>query len=83
MRDEEYLPESARWFPNKAAFIVEETRLTFGDLENQANRLACVLCGRGVRRGDRVVVFCDNTLEAAIGILAVLKKHPKSMPDRH
>jgi HemK-like putative methylase len=39
----------------------------------RANALAHALVARGVERGDRVVVFADNTIETAVAFWAVLK----------
>lgn len=37
--------------PNKTAVIFEETRLTFGELNERVNRLANALTAMGVKRG--------------------------------
>jgi acyl-CoA synthetase (AMP-forming)/AMP-acid ligase II len=38
-----------------------------------ADRLARALQERGVRRGDRVALFLDNTVEMVAGVFAVLR----------
>ena len=48
-------------------------RLSYGELDVQSDRLAAALSSRGVRRGDRIVVFMENCWEAVIGIFAALK----------
>ncbi len=47
--------------------------MTYGELEARSNALANALAARGVRRGDRVIVFADNTVEAAVAFWGVLK----------
>jgi len=42
-------------------------------MDRQSNALAHALVRRGVRRGDRVIVFADNTVEAAVSFFGVLK----------
>ena len=37
------------------------------------NRLANAMIAAGVRRGDRVVIFLENSIEVVIGIFATLK----------
>ena len=60
-------------FADKVALVVDERRLTFGDLDAASDRLAATLSHRGVSRGDRVVVFMDNCWEAVVAIFAVMK----------
>ena len=47
-------------------------RLTYAEFERLATRLAARLAARGVRRDDRVLVFMENGVEAAVGVFAVL-----------
>ena len=64
---------SAARTPDKVALVCGEQRLTYADLDAHSNALAHALVARGVERGDRVLVFADNTVEAAISFWAVLK----------
>jgi amino acid adenylation domain-containing protein len=73
MRAEQFLETSARRFPDKVALIVGENRFTYQDLNAMANRLAHGLRRGGVERGERVILFLDNSAEAVISIFAVLK----------
>jgi amino acid adenylation domain-containing protein len=73
MRVEDFLINSAAARPDKTALIAGERRLSYRDLNQASNRLAARLHREGVERGDRVVVFLDNSAEAVIAIFAVLK----------
>ncbi|MEA1952272.1 MAG: AMP-binding protein [Planctomycetota bacterium] len=73
MRIESFLEESARRRPGKTALVCGGRRLTYAELDASANRLARGLIERGIRRGDRVAVFLPNSVEAVVGIFAVLK----------
>ncbi|HYD57044.1 MAG TPA: AMP-binding protein, partial [Burkholderiales bacterium] len=73
MRVEAFLAESAARFPGRAALVCGERRLTFAQVAEQASRLAGALRARGVTRGDRVVLFLENSPEAVIGVFAVLQ----------
>jgi len=64
---------SARRLPDKVALVFNGNRLTYGEIEARSNALAHFLRQRGVRRGDRVVLFLDNTVEAVVSFWAVLK----------
>ncbi|HEU4537280.1 MAG TPA: AMP-binding protein [Polyangiaceae bacterium] len=69
----DYLAESAARLPDKAALVCQGRRHTYAELDGAANALAHALAARGVGRGDRVVVFMDNTYEAVVAFWAVLK----------
>lgn len=68
-----FLEQSAAGLPDKVALIVNQKRYAYQDLEQQCNRLAHALLDRGLRRGDRVAIHLENSLEAVVGIFAVLK----------
>ena len=69
----DFLIESARRLPDKVGLVCGDARLSYAALEARSNSLAHALVQRGVGRGDRVVVFADNTVEAVLSFWAVLK----------
>ena len=73
MRVEGFLHDSARRFPDKIALIAGERRISYRALAADAARLARALRSRGVGRGERVVIFLDNSPETVISIFAVLQ----------
>ena len=89
MQLEQFLEDTAARTPDKVALICDDRRVTYRDIEADANRLAHGLIDLGVQRGDRVVLFLDNCVPAAIGIWGVLKAgavfvmaNPTTKPDR-
>jgi len=70
---QEFLANSARRLPDKAALVCGERRWTYAELEAMADRLANGLIDQGLRRGDRVAIHLHNTVEAVVGIFATLK----------
>ena len=68
-----FLEQSARRCPDKAALVAGSERLTFAELEAQANRLAHALRSLGVRRGDRVAIHLGNSADAVVSLFAVMK----------
>ena len=68
-----FLEDSARQYPAKTALVCGGQRLTYQEIEAAANRLAHALQALGLQRGDRVVIFLDNSPEVAISIFAALK----------
>jgi acyl-CoA synthetase (AMP-forming)/AMP-acid ligase II len=68
-----FLQSSARRFPDKTALICGSERLSYGEVDERSNRLAHALRAAGVRRGDRVAICLDNTVEAVLSIFGALK----------
>ena len=69
----DYLLHSARRLPDKVALVCMKQRMTYGELDARSNALAHSLAAAGVKRGDRVLVFADNTVENVVSFWAVLK----------
>ena len=69
----DYLEASARRLPGKVAIVCGDRRATYAEIDATANRFAHGLVRLGVRRGDRVVVFGDNTIETAVAFWGTLK----------
>jgi amino acid adenylation domain-containing protein len=69
----DFLIESARRLPDKVALVCQSQRVTYAELDRQSNALAHALIARGVSRGDRVIVFADNTVAAVVSFFGVLK----------
>jgi len=62
------LLESAERYPEKEALVVEGRSYTYAELLNAVRRFAGTLVERGVKRGDRVAIYMDNTWECAVAI---------------
>jgi acyl-CoA synthetase (AMP-forming)/AMP-acid ligase II len=59
--------------PDRPVIQVGERRVTYLELEADANRLAHYLSGRGVGAGDHVGIYAKNSIEHAVALLAVFK----------
>jgi long-chain acyl-CoA synthetase len=86
---QEFLEQSAQRRPEKTALICGERRATYAAVEAQANHLAHGLTALGVQRGDRVAIWLENSIAAAVAIFGVLKAgavfmvvHPTTKPDK-
>lgn len=73
MRVEQFLRHSALRFPDKTALVASGRRLSFREIDTLSDQLAQGLKDRGIARGDRVVLFLDNSAEAVVSIFAILK----------
>ncbi|TIX96032.1 MAG: acyl--CoA ligase, partial [Mesorhizobium sp.] len=58
---------------DKVALVCGGQRVTYGELEARSNAIAQHLASAGVARGDRVMIFADNTVETVVAFWAVLK----------
>jgi acyl-CoA synthetase (AMP-forming)/AMP-acid ligase II len=67
------LARSASAAGDKVALVCGAERLTYRALDERSSALAAALVSRGVQRGDRVVLYADNTPEAVVSLWAVLK----------
>ncbi len=67
------LPRHARLTPDKTAFVFEEMRLTFAELEERVNRLANAILSLGLRKGDKMAVVLANSPELYFSYLATAK----------
>jgi long-chain acyl-CoA synthetase len=70
---EGFLERSAALRPGAVALVCGGRRYTYGWLDGAANRLACALQARGLRRGDRVVIQLENSVETLVALFATLK----------
>jgi amino acid adenylation domain-containing protein len=66
--------------PHAPALIFDGGQLSYGELENAANRLAHQLAGLGAGRGDRVGVLAGRSAEQVIAVLAVVKAGAAYLP---
>jgi amino acid adenylation domain-containing protein len=63
---------AAQRHPEKIALIVDEASYTYRELLDNAARIATGLQKYGVRRGDRVAIYMDNSWPCITAIYAVL-----------
>ncbi|RMQ47757.1 Amino acid adenylation [Pseudomonas cichorii] len=69
---------SARGHALAVAF--EEQRLSYSELNRQANRLAHKLIGLGVRPDDRVAICVERSARMVVGLLGILKAGAAYVP---
>ena len=57
----------------KPALLVDERKITYGQLLAEADRLAAFLATRGIDKGDKVALFLHNSPEFVYSIFALSK----------
>jgi long-chain acyl-CoA synthetase len=60
--------------------VFEDQRLSYADINQQADRLAAALQARGVKVGERVATLLDNSVQAVVSVWATLKCGAVVMP---
>ncbi|MEO5675919.1 MAG: AMP-binding protein, partial [Usitatibacter sp.] len=77
----ENLEVSARRYPQKPAFICYDSVMTFRELKAEAEKLAGFLQGAcGVAKGDRVLLFAQNSFQFVIAYYASLRADAVVVP---
>ncbi len=71
---------SAAAHAGSAALVCGDDTLSYGELNERANRLARLLASRGVGRGDLVGVALDRSIDLVVALLAVLKAGAAYVP---
>ena len=68
-----YATSQAATRPDALAIIAGKQTLTYGQLEDQSNRLAHLILQSGCQRGDRVCLFMDKSPAAVIAMHGIMK----------
>jgi amino acid adenylation domain-containing protein len=75
--------------PDAVAVTCANTTLTYRELDRRSDALAASLVRGGVKRGDRVAIFAENSIETVIAFWATLKAdavvviiHPQTRPQK-
>ncbi len=69
----ERLRRSADVFPGKAAFIYDDVRISYQEVQERTSALAAMLADAGVRKGDKVGCLGPKTPEAMLCHLAIME----------
>jgi len=68
-----FLETSANWLPKRTATVFYGSKLTYQQLDRQANQFAHALHGLGVAPGDRVMLVLPNMPQLIVAYYATLK----------
>jgi amino acid adenylation domain-containing protein len=78
------LDAATRRHPDAVAIVDGERELTYAALDRRANALANLLLDEGVRRGDRVGIHLEKSLESVVAIYGVMRAGAAYVPlDAH
>src|SRR5690606_1870982 len=74
------LSVSALRYPTHPAILYYGTPLTYAELEREAEALAGYLQRAGVKAGDRVLLYMQNSPQFVIGFYAILRANAVVVP---
>ncbi|WP_310777903.1 non-ribosomal peptide synthetase/type I polyketide synthase [Mycobacterium sp. Z3061] len=66
--------------PDSVAVTFAGSSMTYREVEDAANRLACLLAGQGVGPGDLVALLMERSARAVVAMVAVLKTGAAYLP---
>jgi len=69
----EFLEKTTKRFPEKAALVYKNKRITYSEIEKSANSLANALINNDLQKQDRVAIYLENSVESVISIFGILK----------
>ena len=69
----ELLSTRASIQPDRPAIRCRANEISYGKLEDTSSRLASFLVGAGIRRGDRVGILLEKSIEAVASVFGILK----------
>ncbi|MGE7942998.1 class I adenylate-forming enzyme family protein [Lysinibacillus xylanilyticus] len=71
MNSSNLLARNARKYPLSEAVVCQGRRVTYRDLDEQVTRFSHALLERGVRQGDKVIIFMPNVVEFVVSYFAI------------
>lgn len=74
------LAVSALRFPDKPALVFFDRIYSYAEVLQKAERLAATLCRAGVKKGDRVVLYMQNSPQWVIAHFAILRANAVVVP---
>lgn len=72
--------ETASNYGNGAAILFAERTISYAELDIAAGRVAAALAGRGVKKGDRVGLYCPNSDAFVAAYLGIVRLGAAAVP---
>lgn len=76
----EFLETSARRYPDHPALIYYGTEISYSRLHEEVARTAALLSEMGVKKGDRVGLYLQNTPHFIVGFFGILRANAVVVP---
>lgn len=72
--------EQVKKTPDDFAIICNNTKITYRQLNEKANRLARLLVDKGLKRNEIIGIFAEDNIETVIGTISILKAGGAYLP---
>jgi len=69
----EFLRAAAHRLPEKRALVCDGRSISYAEIDRKASALAATLQARGVRRGERVAIYLENSEHSVVAIWGALR----------
>ncbi len=69
----ENLKSSAQKYPSKVAVVYQKERVTYLEIDKLSDYLAHFLLEKGIKKGDRVALLLENSVDYVISFFGILK----------
>ncbi|WP_121639835.1 non-ribosomal peptide synthetase [Virgibacillus sp. Bac330] len=79
----ELFKESVEKYSNKSAVTFADKRLTYQELDERSEEIACELIRKGAKAGDIIGIYAERNIETIVGTLAILKIGAIYLPINH
>jgi acyl-coenzyme A synthetase/AMP-(fatty) acid ligase len=76
----EFFHESAARYPDKPFIQITERVWTYAETINLAIRVSQTMHERGVKKGDRILIFCDNSIQYVAAFFGTLRLAAVAVP---
>jgi len=76
----ELLSAKASIQPARPAIRCRGHEISYGELEETSSRLASFLIDAGIRRGDRVGILLEKSIESVVSVFGILKRGASYVP---
>lgn len=67
-----FLQESTRLYPDKVYVVDKEMEFTYSEIYNKSAALAGLMYEKGLKSGDRIIIYLDNSAEYIASFFGVL-----------
>lgn len=69
----DFLKNAAQTYPDRYAVWFEGAWFTYSEIDEKADKLAAYLTENGIKKGDRISLILDNSIDYVISYFAILK----------
>ncbi|MBT3383227.1 MAG: amino acid adenylation domain-containing protein [Prolixibacteraceae bacterium] len=77
---QELIEDWAEKIPKEIAIVQNEKKISYGELNQKANKIASYLIKEGIHRGDKIGVMMDRSINIIVSYIGILKTGAAYVP---